>query len=116
MNERVPLAKIPVTASGPLAFADQRRQSSAMSLRIATFHVENLMNRFDFSGFRNQLQQDRVLSLYEIKDEADYRQLERARAIAHTDDSRQLTALAIAATRADIICLQEVDNIEALKA
>jgi len=27
-----------------------------------------------------------------------------------------LTALAIAATRADIICMQEVDNIEALKA
>ena len=36
--------------------------------------------------------------------------------MAHTDDTRQLTALAIAETRADIICLQEVDNIEALKA
>ncbi len=30
-----------------------------MSLRIATFNVENLMNRFDFSGFRNELRQDR---------------------------------------------------------
>ncbi len=87
-----------------------------MSLRIATFNVENLMHRFDFSGFRNQLHQDRALALYEIKTEADYRQLEQARAIAHTDDTRQLTALAIAATRADVICLQEVDNIEALKA
>ena len=36
--------------------------------------------------------------------------------MAHTDDTRQLTALAIAETHADIICLQEVDNIEALKA
>ncbi|HWK64399.1 MAG TPA: endonuclease/exonuclease/phosphatase family protein [Rhizobiaceae bacterium] len=87
-----------------------------MSLRIATFNVENLMRRFDFSGFRNQLNQDRTLSLFEIKNEAEYRQLEQARTIAHTDDTRQLTALAIADSRADIICLQEIDNLEALKA
>ncbi|MGE0499318.1 MAG: endonuclease/exonuclease/phosphatase family protein [Rhizobiaceae bacterium] len=87
-----------------------------MSLRIATFNVENLMNRFDFSGFRNQLNQDRALALYEIRSEAEYRQLEQARAVAHTDDTRQLTALAIATSRADIVCLQEVDNLEALKA
>jgi predicted extracellular nuclease len=87
-----------------------------MSLRLATFNVENLMNRFDFSGYRNQLQQDRTLTLYHIRDEAEYRLLEQARTIAHTDDARQLSALAIAATRADIICLQEVDNVEALKA
>ena len=87
-----------------------------MSLRLATFNVENLMHRFDFSGFRNQLHQDRTLALYEIKTEAEYRSLESARAIAHTDDTRQLTAQAIAATRADIIVLQEIDNIEALRA
>ncbi len=87
-----------------------------MSLRIATFNVENLMNRFDYSGFRNQLHQDRTLALFAIQNEAEYRQLEQARAIAHADDTRQLTALAIAATRADILCLQEVDNLEALKA
>ncbi|WP_274628418.1 endonuclease/exonuclease/phosphatase family protein [Arvimicrobium flavum] len=87
-----------------------------MSLRLATFNVENLMRRFDFSGFRNQLNEDRSLALFEIKDEAEYRQLEKARAIAHTDDTRQMSALAIAEARADIICLQEVDDIEALKA
>lgn len=89
---------------------------AAMSLRLATFNVENLMNRFDFSGYRNQLNEDRTLALFEISSEAEYRMLEQARAIAHADDNRQLTALAIAETRADIICLQEVDNIEALKA
>lgn len=87
-----------------------------MTLRLATFNVENLMNRFDFSGYRNQLNQDRTLALFDIRDEAEYRYLEQARTIAHTDDTRQLTALAIAETRADILCLQEVDNIEALKA
>lgn len=87
-----------------------------MSLRLATFNVENLMNRFDFSGYRNQLNEDRTLALFEIHNEAEYRMLEQARAIAQSDDMRQLSALAIAATRADIICLQEVDNIEALKA
>ncbi|MDP3899327.1 MAG: endonuclease [Mesorhizobium sp.] len=87
-----------------------------MSLRLATFNVENLMSRFDFSGYRNELYQDRALALFDIKSEAEYKSLEQARAIAHADDTRQLTALAIAATRADIIVLQEVDNLEALKA
>src|SRR5690606_37082 len=65
---------------------------------------------------RNGLHQDRTLALFSIKDEEEYRLLERARAIAHADDNRQLTALAIAATHADILCLQEVDNAAALRA
>ncbi|NTS31708.1 endonuclease/exonuclease/phosphatase family protein [Phyllobacterium sp. BT25] len=87
-----------------------------MPVRIATFNVENLMSRFDFSGFRNNLNMDRSLQLFQIQDEAQFRQLEQARAIAHADDTRQLTALAIAETHADILCLQEVDNIGALNA
>jgi predicted extracellular nuclease len=91
-------------------------KARGMPLRLATFNVENLMNRFDFSGYRNQLNEDRTLALFDIQSEAEYKILEQARAIAQSDDTRQLTALAIAATRADLICLQEVDNIEALKA
>lgn len=87
-----------------------------MSLRLATFNIENLMSRFDFGGYRNELLQDRALSLYQIDNQKEYEELERARSIALSDDTRQLSALAIAATRADIVCLQEVDNIEALRA
>lgn len=87
-----------------------------MSLRLATFNVENLMSRFDFTGYRNQLRQDRALKLFEMKSEEEYRSLEAARLVASTDDTRQLSALAIAEADADIICLQEVDNMDALRA
>jgi len=87
-----------------------------MSLRLATFNVENLMTRFDFTGFRNQLRQDRVIQLFEVRNEGVYQQLEQARVIASTDDTRQMTALAIADADADILCLQEIDNMAALQA
>lgn len=87
-----------------------------MPLRLATFNIENLLRRFDFSGFRRPNGADRALSLYEIDDREQYRELEQARAIALTDDTRQLTALALAKARADIVCLQEVDDLEALSA
>jgi predicted extracellular nuclease len=87
-----------------------------MALRIGTFNIENLLTRFDFTGFRNQLKQDRVMRLYAIGSEAEYQRLEEARTIASTDDTRQLTALAIADADADILCLQEVESLEALHA
>lgn len=87
-----------------------------MAVRIGTFNIENLLTRFDFTGFRNQLRQDRVMRLYAIGNEAEYQRLEEARMIASTDDTRQLTALAIADAEADILCLQEVESLEALHA
>jgi hypothetical protein len=87
-----------------------------MTLRLATFNIENLMSRFDFSGFRNHLKQDRVLRLFDVKNEAEYQRLEEARTIAYTDDTRQMSALAIADCDADILCLQEADNMVALQA
>lgn len=85
-----------------------------MSVRIATFNAENLLSRFDFSGFRNELRQDRVSQLYEAANEAQYRQMEIARAISLTDDTRQMTGQAIAEADADILCLQEVENLDTL--
>ncbi|MCB1416100.1 MAG: endonuclease [Nitratireductor sp.] len=87
-----------------------------MSVRVATFNAENLMQRFDFSGYRNELRRDRALQMLDVKDERHFRQLEQARVVAHTDDAMQLTALAIADCQADIICLQEVENLDALHA
>ena len=87
-----------------------------MSIRIATFNAENLMHRFDFSGYRNELRRDRTLQMLQVKDKQHYEELEQARVVAHTDDAMQLTALAIADARADLLCLQEVENLEALKA
>ena len=87
-----------------------------MAVRIGTFNIENLLTRFDFTGFRNQLRGDRVLRLYSIGNEAAYQRLEEARMISLTDDTRQLTALAIAQADADILCLQEVESLEALDA
>lgn len=87
-----------------------------MSLRLATFNVENLLTRFDFTGFRNQLRQDRVIKLFQVSSEGVYQQLEQARVIAATDDTRQMSALAIADADADILCLQEIDNMAALQA
>ncbi len=87
-----------------------------MSLRLATFNIENLMTRFDFTGFRNQTRRDRAMQLFDVRDEATYNALESARMLASTDDTRQLSALAIADADADILCLQEVDNMAALQA
>lgn len=87
-----------------------------MSVRLATFNIENLITRFDFSGFRNQLRQDRVLRLYDVDSKEMYQQMEQARVVAATDDTRQLSALAIAEADADILCLQEIDNMPALHA
>eukprot|EP00913_Durusdinium_trenchii_P021250 g19963.t1 len=55
-------------------------------------------------------------ALYDVQSKELYQQLEQARAIAETDDNRQLSALAIADADADILCLQEVDNMPALQA
>ncbi|MEO0637784.1 MAG: endonuclease/exonuclease/phosphatase family protein [Pseudomonadota bacterium] len=85
-------------------------------LRLATFNVENLMSRFDFEGVRHAHRLDRATALYDISDKGRLKAIEQARMIALTDDTRQLTALAIADCEPDVLCLQEVENDEALAA
>ncbi|MGO8485094.1 endonuclease, partial [Rhizobium leguminosarum] len=70
------------------------------------------LTRFDFTGCRNQLRQDRVIKLFQVSSEGVYQQLEQARVIAATDDTRQMSALAIADADADILCLQEIETGE----
>lgn len=95
-----------------------------MKFRIATFNLENLFARFDFSAF-----DDRslwrgvppVVGLFEergVGDQsafAEWRRLLTAATIAQDDDKRQLSALALSKAQADIVCLQEVDDITALR-
>ena len=52
----------------------------------------------------------------DIKSEQDYKLIEQARVIAYEDDARQMTALAIADCHADIVCLQEVEDLKTLEA
>lgn len=87
-----------------------------MRLRLATFNTENLMQRFDFSGLRHPHRVDRALQLFDIDNDAEFRNLEKARAVSIADDTRQMTGLTIADCEADIICLQEVENMDALEA
>ena len=87
-----------------------------MSVRLSTFNVENLMARFDFTGWRNLVRRDRTIALMDVTSKGQYKSLEQARVIAHADDARQMTALAVADCAADIVCLQEVENLETLEA
>ena len=41
-----------------------------MSLRLATFNFENMMNKFNYSDYCNQLNENRTLTLFEIHNEA----------------------------------------------
>ncbi len=83
-----------------------------MTIRIATFNLENLYARFDFAGKVNR--EARIVGTYAVTDKSAYEAVRMAFEAVASDDMRQLTALALADTRADLVCLQEVDSQQAL--
>lgn len=89
-----------------------------MKLRVATFNIENLITRFDFSAFtkdgydalRARRYLPPVVSFLadfdggDLSDFDDFRSLMRAASVSQDDDKRQHTALALQATGAHVVC------------
>lgn len=86
-----------------------------MKLRVATFNIENLSSRWKFAEV-SRADVAAALSLAEFSQQKEREAAERSMALTVEDDKRQMTALAIAETRADIIALQEVDSLRVLEA
>lgn len=97
-----------------------------MKLRLCTFNVENLFLRHNLSGLPNERGMrylDPVVQFFYATDGRDdpkkgiedLKRIIETAAIAQEDDIRQLTALAMVEADADLYCLQEVDNSEALE-
>ncbi len=88
-----------------------------MSVRIATFNVENLLRRFADERDRRTGAwiPDAAVGLFDHDSEAEGHLIERALQVALSDDQRQMTAQAIRDCDADVLCLQEVDGLEALR-
>lgn len=95
-----------------------------MKLKIATFNAENLFTRFNFEAFtdedaRGYLPQ--VVQFFRDFDNGNmesfnkFKGLVETAEVVQTDEKRQHTALALADADADIICMQEIDGIAALR-
>jgi endonuclease/exonuclease/phosphatase family metal-dependent hydrolase len=86
---------------------------SSHPFRLATFNVENLYSRPNFWDPQRRADQQIGNVFFEDRDEAVI--AKRIAEATLSDDKCQLTALALLATNADIIALQEVDSEAALK-
>jgi predicted extracellular nuclease len=80
------------------------------SLRVATFNVENLLARFAFSA----AEQQGLATLLDADSEVERAALVRSYWNVLNDENRVFTALSLGAAAADVVCLQEVDNKQAL--
>ncbi len=86
-----------------------------MRLRIATFNVENLLSRQRFGPLARP-DSAAAMALFGFEQPQVRDAVERSVSVMLEDDKRQMTALAIADAKADILCLQEVDNLGVLEA
>jgi predicted extracellular nuclease len=86
-----------------------------MRLRIASFNVENLAARNSY-GPVERPETAPALSLFDFPEEETRDTVQASVAVAVEDDKRELTGLAIGETRADILVLQEIDNLGVLQA
>ncbi len=73
-------------------------------IRIATFNVENLFARYNFGKNIDPLSAGAVGFL-----------INELAFTLHDDDSKKITAKAIKETKADVVCLQEVENMGTLE-
>lgn len=73
-------------------------------VRIATFNVENLFARYKFKS-----------KIDTAKAVVDGWNADGRKFTIHDDDSKRITASAIKAIKADVIALQEVENLDTLK-
>jgi len=95
-----------------------------MRLRLCSFNIENLFTRHDFGAFsekRSETYLAPIARFYapyrtgDLEDFAKFKTIVETAAIAQDDDKRQHTALAMIDADADVFCLQEVDNLNALE-
>ena len=77
-----------------------------------TFNVENLFARYRF----RDLEQQHLVSLFDAFDPEDRANLIRTHWNALHDEMRTFTALTVLEADPDVICLQEVENNQALRA
>lgn len=85
-----------------------------MRLRVCTFNIENLASRHSF-GPKERPETGPALSLFDVPETGVRETVQRSVAVALEDDKRELSALAIAETAADLLILQEVDNLGVLQ-
>jgi predicted extracellular nuclease len=95
-----------------------------MKLKIASFNIENLFTRFNFEAFTDERARSYLPQVVQFFHDFDagniesfnkFKGLVETAEVVQTDEKRQHTALAMAETDADIICMQEVDGIAALR-